>query len=382
MIITNSKGQRKEISDAEARLIKKQGISPDQFFELFPNEDNTNFAGMNIVDYDAFIDSDFRGIEEEPPPRVSRGVGGSQGKGYPTEEAMKAMREDEEYKRNELIAGIKRNDDKLALEQYMLLEDAAFYGDLAKKMFAIGMTAEGVGLVLAPALKTQQVAAETIKDVFATATKKVTVPGTATKNLTIPGTERIYKPYQKEEVIENLNNYIAKMEKDPDFVPGFFEGKAYRRNRDLPLEKQSPQSRAHHAGMVKKRYEREGLPIYYDDMVKKRKEGGMYLGTRMMPEELFARDVDVPIRTIKDIEVPIRTTKEIEVPVRGEITMESMKDVPKAIGKETAALFVPFIGNYSSIQEAEGSRQEAIKRQQELYNNASPAVKEAIDKLQ
>lgn len=72
MIITNSKGQRKEISEAEARLIRKQGISPDQFFELFPNEDNTNFAGMNIVDYDAFIDSDFQGIEEEPPPHLAQ----------------------------------------------------------------------------------------------------------------------------------------------------------------------------------------------------------------------------------------------------------------------------------------------------------------------
>ena len=92
-----------------------------------------------------------------------------------------------------------------------------------------------------------------------------------------------------------------------------------------------------------------------------------------------------PIKTTKDIEMnPLFNAGDeltVDVPVRGEITMESMKDVPKTIGKEAAALFVPFIGNYSSIQEADKATSQAEKQQQDLYENASPAVRAAIDKL-
>jgi hypothetical protein len=356
--IVNSQGKKKQITPQEEILIKKQGLSVDQYFELYPNEDNTNFAGMNIVDYDSFIDSDFQGIEEQPPPRVPRGVGGSQGKGYPTEEAMQAMEKERQFQVQQEIEKLQRNEDKLALEQYMILKDAELYGAMAQDLFTLGLASEAVGFILAPALKTQQVAAETIIDTFGTATKTV-------KDVTKP---RIYTPRTKEEVVQNLEKFAAEQAKKPGFEPLAQYTKRARRSTFLAPDdvfeiygKVPPPSATRKYAAAQ-----DLLQTYNPDNLKYDEISSYH--RRLLPRRAFD---DMSYQT-----------KDIEVPVRGEITMERMVDAPKTIGKEAAALFVPFIGNYSSVQEAEGSRQEAIKRQQELYNNASPAVKEAIDKLQ
>ena len=59
--VTNSQGITKQISQEEQSMIRQQGLTMDMFFEMFPNEDNTNFAGMNILDYNGMVDSDFVG---------------------------------------------------------------------------------------------------------------------------------------------------------------------------------------------------------------------------------------------------------------------------------------------------------------------------------
>ena len=362
MIITNSKGQRKEISDAEARLIKKQGISPDQFFELFPNEDNTNFAGMNIVDYDAFIDSDFRGIEEEPPPRVPRGVGGSQGKGYPTEEAMKAMEKERQFQVEQELSKFKRDEDKLALEQYLALRETEQTSALTSDLYKIGLGVEAVAMIMAPMFTVEKVAAETIKDVFAYGTKSV-------KDVTKP---RIYTPRAREEVMRNLEKFAAAESKKPGFEPlaqYTKRGKTYLPPDDFFWD--PPPSATRKYAAAKNAMESKLIRGIGPRPTTLQHPSGLKYDNLSSYHQRY-----LPRKAFEDISYQ---TKDVPVPVRGEITVPAVREA--AFAKEAAALLLPFVGSYMSMEDADATGQEAIKRQQALYESVSPEVKKAIDKI-
>ena len=377
MIITNSKGQRREISEAEARLIKKQGISPDQFFELFPNEDNTNFAGMNIVDYDAFIDSDFQGIEEEPPPRIPAGVspgnlsdeemedfllglrGRSQGKDYPTEEAFLGMAKERQFQLGQESARLKRDEDKLALEQYMALQETQQTSALTSDLFKVGLGVEAVAMIMAPLFTVEKYAAKTLYGI--SKVKDVTKP-------------RIYTPRAKEEVMQNLEKFAADQAKKPGFEP---LAQYTRRARDKTYL--APDRAFEGRGLVTPPSATRKYAAA-ENLLESSKTHKWIDGFRIPASKRLEYDNVssyhkryLPRSAFDDIAYQTRTTSK---PIG---TRPAVREAPLA--STAAALLVPFVGSYMSMEDADATGQEAMKRKQALYENASPEVKMAIDKI-
>ena len=65
-----------------------------------------------------------RSYEEEPPPYLP-------GQTYPVEEAEKAMARERSYVLEEHISSIQREEDMLAMQQYMVLKDVEWIAEKA-----------------------------------------------------------------------------------------------------------------------------------------------------------------------------------------------------------------------------------------------------------
>ena len=338
--------------------------------------------------------------EEEPPPSIPKGVsmdnltneqmddllegkrGYTQGKEYPKEEAEKAMEEDEDYKVEEKVSAIRRNEDDLALQHFKALKDAERYADMAEMLYGAGFTADVVAGILGMGLTSA--GKETIEGTFATAEKMV-------KDPTLP---REFLPYDRERIMKNLQDYRAHYMKQSEYVdvPGSF----VRKSADVPTATRKAKA----AENILVRMGDEGVGAKVDRFVPVDDQ------FRSLPgpvEEVISYPNYAPTKPVEGHEglssylkrnVPKSTFGESKMgtrPSRKPTEVKGEMEIPVSTSKRisdggaagvAASMVIPGYDAYKGMEEAQRGIKTVREQQHALYESASPKVKKMIeDKL-
>jgi|10_taG_2_1085330.scaffolds.fasta_scaffold00085_54 hypothetical protein len=348
--------------------------------------------------------------EEEPPPRIPRGVsmdnltneqmdeflegkrGYTQGRDYPKGEAEKAMKEEEEFQVEEDVSAIRRKDDDLALQQFSKLKDAELYADMAEQLYGAGFTADVVAGILGMGVAAGASAGkETVEGVFATAEKMV-------KDPTLP---REFLPYDRERIMKNLQDYRAHYMKQPEYVdvPGSF----VRKSADVPTATRKAKA----AENILVRMGDEGVGAKVDRFVP---VDDQWRSLPQPVEEVISYPNYAPTKPVF-LQQAERSSR--KTPIEGYEGMSSYlkRNVPKSTFGESKmgtrpsrkptevkgeleipgsparyegvlGMAVPGYDAYKGMEDAQRGKRTVREQQQALYESASPKVQEMIeDKL-
>ena len=346
--------------------------------------------------------------EEEPPPSIPKGVsmenltneqmdellegrrGYTQGRGYPKEEAEKAMEREEEFQIEEDVSAIRRKDDDLALQQFSKLKDAELYADMAEQLYGAGFTAEIVPIILGMGVAAGASAGKaTVEGVFATAEKMV-------KDPTLP---REFLPYDRERIMKNLRDYRAHYMKQPEYVdvPGSYVSKYDADFGAVPTA--TVRAKAAENILVRmgdksvgakpyryadSPYNQRGSKFEYPSQAKPI----MYEG-KMYPQNLEGGEArlvegyeglssylkrNVPKSTFGETKMGTRPSRK-PTEVKGEL------EIPGSPARYEGVLgmAVPGYDAYKGMEDAQRGKRTVREQQHALYESASPEVKKMIE---
>tara|TARA_R110002020_G_scaffold95554_2_gene229162 strand:+ start:1576 stop:2751 length:1176 start_codon:yes stop_codon:yes gene_type:complete len=340
--------------------------------------------------------------EEEPPPRIPKGVsmdnltneqmdeffegkrGYTQGKDYPKEEAEKAMKKEEEFQIEEEVSAIRRKDDELALQQFEKLKDAELYADMAEQLYGAGFTADVVAGILGMGIaKGATVGKETVEGTFATAEKMV-------KDPTLP---REFLPYDKERIMKNLQDYRDTMMKRSEYVdvpksyvpemadvPTATRKAKAAENILVRMGDESVGARIDYSTpytfIRDKEIDLPGPPVervYYPDSYRRAKPVEGYEGLSSYLKKY------VPKSAFGESKMGTRPSRK-PTEVKGEMVIPA--STGEKIASGGAAMFVPGYDAYQSMSDAQRAKKTVREQQQKVFESASPEVKAMIeDKL-
>jgi hypothetical protein len=329
--------------------------------------------------------------EEEPPPRIPKGVsldnltneqmdefmegrrGYTQGKDYPSEEAEKAMQEEEDYKVEEEVSAIRRKDDDLAIRHFKALKDAERYAEMAEMLYGAGFTADVVAGILGMGVtKGASAGKETIEGTFATAEKMV-------KDPTLP---REFLPYDEKRIMKNLQDYRETMMKRSEYVdvPGSFVSEM----ADVPTA--TRKAKAAENILVRMGDESVGA-IKIDRLPDVARHMGLPQQKILYPSGRTAPPVEgyegmssylkryVPKSAFGETKMGTRPSRK---PTEVKGTLEIPASTSKRIADGGAVMFIPGYDAYQGMAEAQRGKEQVRKQQQALYQSASPKVQEMI----